>query len=728
MSQILRKTTMLKNLINSKKLEFIMEAHNGISSKIVEETGFKAIWASGLTMSASMGLRDNNEASWCQVLNNLEYMSDATKIPILVDGDSGYGDFNNARRYVRKLEERGIAGVCFEDKLFPKTNSFINGENQDLADIGEFSSKILACKEYQKDPDFCVVARLESFITGKGLEDALERADSYSRSGADAILVHSKKKDASDILDFVKHWTSDTPLIIVPTKYWKTPTQVFKDANISSIIWANHNMRSIIKTMKDTSKNIYENESLINIENNIEPVDEIFRLQNADQLTKDENDYSPVSYKNEKKTNYFLPGKKKYSVVIPSKLNKMNNFVKNDIKFENNIFSGTYSKKGYHTNTNSNFTELHRDFLPSKHFYNELKKHDIDFYTGVPDSLLKDYLLYIENKNNIVMANEGLSVSMGVGYNLATGKIPCVYLQNSGLGNIINPLISLVNENVYNIPMLFLIGWRGEPYKKDEPQHQTQGEITEKLLGSLNLKYSILPDNSEDASKKIDEMVEYIKKYKKPAAFLVKRQTFQTVESKKKINKESLLYRNDFLDVLTKKLKNYKFISTTGFTSRELYTVRKNNNQTNSNDFYTVGSMGHCSAIALGYSLFSNKPTVCLDGDGSLLMHMGSISNIGNNSPKNLIHILFNNNMHESVGGQLSKSEKTNFFKMAKECGYANTFSIKTVDELYDIFDNNEILENGPVFIEIKIKEGTFDNLQRPKESFIKLKNNFMEN
>ena len=725
----LRKTTLLKNIINSKNLDFIMEAHNGISSKIVEETGFKAIWASGLTMSASMGLRDNNEASWCQILNNLEYMSDSTNIPILVDGDSGYGDFNNARRYVRKLEERGIAGVCFEDKLFPKTNSFINGENQDLADIGEFSSKILACKEYQRDPDFCVVARLESFITGKGLEDALQRADSYSRAGADAILVHSKKKDASDILNFTKYWTSDTPLIIVPTKYWQTPTQVFKDANISSIIWANHNMRSIIKTMKETSKNIYENESLINIENNIEPVDEIFRLQNANQLTKDEDAYKTILFSKSNKTNYYIPGKKNYSIITPSKLNtnEVNKIVKNDIHFENNIFAGKYSKRKYHTN--SNLTELNRDFLSCSDFYNELKNYKIDFYTGVPDSLLKDYLSFIKNKNNVVMANEGLAVSMGVGYNLATGKIPCVYLQNSGLGNIINPLISLVNEKVYNIPMLFLIGWRGEPYKKDEPQHLTQGEITENMLNSINLKYSILPDNFEYASFKINELVNYIKKNNKPAAFLIKRQTFETFDkSIEKINKDSLLLRNEYINIITQKFKNYKFISTTGFTSRELYSIRKNNNQSNCNDFYTVGSMGHCSAIALGYSLYSNRPTVCLDGDGSLLMHMGSISNIGNNSPKNLIHILFNNNMHESVGGQLSHSEKTNFTKIAEACGYVRTFSVNSIEEFYDIFDYEELLEIGPIFIEIKIKEVKFENLKRPKESFIEMKNNFMNN
>ena len=288
----LRKTTIFRKMLKSKNLEFLMEAHNGISAKIVEETGFKGIWASGLTMSASMGLRDNNEASWTQILNNLEYMVDATNIPILVDGDTGYGNFNNARRYVKKLEQIGIAGVCFEDKLFPKTNSFLNGEKQDLADINEFCGKIRACKDIQTDKDFNIVARLESFITGNTLEDALERAYSYADAGADAILVHSKKSDPSDILNFSKNWTIDTPLVIVPTKYWKTPTNEFRKANISTVIWANHNMRSSIKAIKETSRDIYENESLKNIENNIETVNEIFRLQNNKELEDAEKKYT----------------------------------------------------------------------------------------------------------------------------------------------------------------------------------------------------------------------------------------------------------------------------------------------------------------------------------------------------------------------------------------------------------------------------------------------------
>src|SRR6185437_15073337 len=195
----MKKTKQLRELIESKQLEFIMEAHSALSAKIVEEAGFKGIWASGLSISATMGVRDNNEASWTQVLDILEFMSDATTIPILLDGDTGYGNFNNARRLVRKLEQLDIAGVCIEDKLFPKTNSFINGEAQPLASIEEFCGKIKAMKDAQEDKDFMVVARVEAFIAGLGLDEALKRAEAYRRAGADAILMHSKKSDFKEI-------------------------------------------------------------------------------------------------------------------------------------------------------------------------------------------------------------------------------------------------------------------------------------------------------------------------------------------------------------------------------------------------------------------------------------------------------------------------------------------------------------------------------------------------
>ena len=295
--QMMKKTTQLKQLIQSSDLEFIMEAHNGLSAKIVEEAGFKGIWGSGLSISAALGVRDNNEASWTQVLDVLEFMSDNSTIPILLDGDTGYGNFNNMRRLVKKLEQRDVAGVCIEDKLFPKTNSFISGETQPLADIDEFCGKIKAARDTQSDSDFVLVARVEAFIAGWGLHEALRRAEAYRQAGADAVLIHSKKSNPSDIEVFMKEWSNRLPVVIVPTKYYTTPTKHFKDMGVSLVIWANHNIRSAAKVMQETTKRIFEEQSLIHVEDNIVSVSEIFRLQNADELKEAEKRYLPASGK-----------------------------------------------------------------------------------------------------------------------------------------------------------------------------------------------------------------------------------------------------------------------------------------------------------------------------------------------------------------------------------------------------------------------------------------------
>ena len=290
----MKKTTQFRQMLLSCNTEFIMEAHSGLSAKIVQEAGFKGIWASGLSMSAAMGVRDNNEASWTQVLEVLEYMSDATEIPILVDADTGYGNFNNVRRLVKKLEQRNVAAMCIEDKLFPKTNSFINGEQQELANIEEFCGKIKAAKDTQTDEDFSVVARVEALIAGLGLDESLRRAEAYYKAGADAILIHSKIAKPDQILDFMNAWQNQGPIVIVPTMYYKTPTKLLEDAGISLIIWANHLLRSSIKAMQNTAHQIYNERSLISVEPEIVSVKEIFRLQNADELKEAEKKYLPM--------------------------------------------------------------------------------------------------------------------------------------------------------------------------------------------------------------------------------------------------------------------------------------------------------------------------------------------------------------------------------------------------------------------------------------------------
>ena len=243
-------------------------------------------------MSAALGVRDNNEASWTQIMDVLEFMVDATRVPILVDGDTGWGNFNNMRRAVTKLCQRGVAGICIEDKLFPKTNSFL-GENQPLADIDEFCGKIKAGKDSQLDDSFSIVARLEAFIAGHGLAEALKRAEAYHAAGADALLVHSKLSTAEEIQSFAAEWGGRCPIVIVPTKYFRTPTDDFRKAGISVAIWANHNLRAAITTMRETSAQIFREESLAGVDGNMVLVKEVFELTGNDELAEAEKKYLP---------------------------------------------------------------------------------------------------------------------------------------------------------------------------------------------------------------------------------------------------------------------------------------------------------------------------------------------------------------------------------------------------------------------------------------------------
>lgn len=292
------KSNKLRDLLESPNLEFIMEAHNGLSATIVEEAGFKGIWGSGLSISASHGVRDNNELSWTDVVNTMKFMSNATSIPILLDGDTGYGNFNNFRQLLQELVKHDVGGVAIEDKIFPKTNSFIDGEKQKLADINEFAGKIRAGKDFLRKvgrEDFVIVARVESFITGLGLGDALERARAYANAGVDALLIHSKLADCSEIEAFMEVWNRESrvPVVIVPTKYYKTATDEFRRMGISLVIWANHNLRSAIVSMQQTTKRIFEDQSLINVESEVANLNEVFRLQRADELEEAEQKYLP---------------------------------------------------------------------------------------------------------------------------------------------------------------------------------------------------------------------------------------------------------------------------------------------------------------------------------------------------------------------------------------------------------------------------------------------------
>jgi phosphoenolpyruvate phosphomutase len=285
------KAKKFRKLLNPGKPGLIMEAHNGLSAKIVQNAGFHGIWGSGLSISAALGVRDANEASWTQVLEVINFMNDATDLPILLDGDTGYGNFNNARRLVQKLDQLGVAGVCLEDKIFPKTNSLLDAK-QELADVQEFCGKIRACCDSKLSQDFVVVARIEAFIAGAGLEEALKRANAYETAGADAILVHSKKATPIEIKEFMSEWNKKenrVPIIIVPTTYF-TNYDEFAQLGVSLIIWANHNMRASVFAMERVCKQIYEEVSIKNLKD-ISTVKHVFELQNEDELQEAEKKY-----------------------------------------------------------------------------------------------------------------------------------------------------------------------------------------------------------------------------------------------------------------------------------------------------------------------------------------------------------------------------------------------------------------------------------------------------
>jgi phosphoenolpyruvate phosphomutase len=289
----MKKTTRLRDLITRREIAFLMEAHSGVSARIVEEAGFEGIWGSGLTISAGFGVRDNNELSWTQVVDHVAFMTENTTIPLMLDGDTGYGNFNNMRRLVRKLEQVGVGGVTIEDKVFPKTNSFLRAEMQPLADVDEFCGKIKAGKDSQSDPDFVLAARVEALIAGWGLAEALKRAEAYHAAGADAILIHSRQSSPAEIFEFLDEWANRAPVLLVPTKYWRTPTAEFRARHVSLVIWANHLLRASITAMQDTAKQIQADQSLLTAEPAVAPLHEVFRLQGDAELEDAEKRYLP---------------------------------------------------------------------------------------------------------------------------------------------------------------------------------------------------------------------------------------------------------------------------------------------------------------------------------------------------------------------------------------------------------------------------------------------------
>ncbi len=365
-------------------------------------------------------------------------------------------------------------------------------------------------------------------------------------------------------------------------------------------------------------------------------------------------------------------------------------------------------------------------------FIEHLNRINVNFFTGVPDSQLQPLCNYLTttygtSNHHIIAANEGNAVALAVGYHLSTDMIPCVYLQNSGLGNIINPVASLLNVKVYGIPCVFIVGWRGEPNVHDEPQHAFQGEITLDLLDVMDIAYIVIDKNSteKDFAERVNEFRALLDAGKS-VAFVVKKGGLSNDEKVRYENHNATL-REEIIRHITDIAKEDVFVSTTGKTSRELFEIREQNDQPHKYDFLTVGSMGHSSSIALGIALNKpNKRVWCIDGDGAALMHMGAMAVIGAMSPINYVHVVVNNCAHESVGGMPTVADRINLVQIALGCGYDSAYVANDIHELDSVLLGIEG-KKGPIFIEVRAAIGSRDDLGRPTTTPIENKEAFME-
>lgn len=366
-------------------------------------------------------------------------------------------------------------------------------------------------------------------------------------------------------------------------------------------------------------------------------------------------------------------------------------------------------------------------------FMKEIKAIGIHTFIGVPDSTLQPLCSYLNSGmdkeiQHFVPANEGAAVGMAVGHFAATNQCACVYMQNSGLGNVVNPVTSLANEKVYGIPMLFIIGWRGEPGKHDEPQHRFMGEITLELLDLLEITYAVIDENTTESTLK--DMLGYAKEVtgkKKQFAIVVKRGSFEKSISSGYDNPFSMV-REEAVSIILEHIEDADFIvSTTGKISREVYEQSERIKGQHAQEFLTVGGMGHTSMIAFGIAdARPDKKVYCLDGDGSVLMHMGSLAFIGSQKPHNLVHICINNEAHESVGGMPTGAVGEKYYEVAKSCGYEQIFCVENTEQLHSVMEKVRHMD-ALVFIEVRVSMAARSDLGRPKETAEENKNKFMK-
>jgi len=685
----------LQELKTSRTLR-VLETHNGLSGIIADTVHvggneFDALWSSSLTASVSKGKPDIEVVDTSMRLQLVRDTMEVTQKPMIYDADTG-GQPEILRFTVRALEDIGVSACIIEDKCGLKQNSlFGTSRMQNLEDIPSFCAKIAAATAARRNKKFMVIARIEALISGAGEAEAIRRAEAYIAAGADAIMIHSSQKTFDEIRSFMVTYNKldkRVPVVAVPSTYnYVTEDDLFA-SGISVCIYANHMLRAAYPRMQQVAEGILRAGTGAYIQNMMSSVKTIINLLPNTGQAQD----LPLRR---------VPGGAVAS--LPP-------------------------------------TKVDADALAHL-----LKDRGIKRFFGVPDSVLKPFCTAVENLSSasdmthVISCNEGAALTTATGWHLATNDVPVVYLQNSGFGNMINPLMSLCHGDAFGVPMVLLIGWRGEPSVSDEPQHRAQGRQMIPMLESCEIESLELPSDTIGAANTIEKAADIARAKKCPVAVLVRRGILADVPEQAPISHEhetpqnGALTRREALEEILNLVGNSDdfIISTTGYTSRELYAIReerrKDSQRPAGGELYMVGSMGHALSIAQGVALAQPQRRVwCIDGDGGLLMHMGSLVSTAGVGAKNLVHVVLNNSCHESVGGQRTAASqaldapKGPFFPaLARAAGYVRVFSATSGDELRNLNVLGDENIPGSVFLEIttRVDSALNKKLPRPKET-----------
>ena len=685
---------LLQALKSSRSLR-VLETHNGLSGIIADTVNvggneFDALWSSSLTASVSKGKPDIEVVDTSMRLQLVRDTMEVTCKPMIYDADTG-GQPEILRFTVRALEDIGVSACIIEDKCGLKQNSlFGTSRQQNLEDIPSFCAKLKAATEARRDKKFMVIARIEALISGAGEAEAICRAKAYIEAGADAIMIHSSQKTFDEIRSFMDTYNKldkRVPVVAVPSTYnYVTEDDLFR-SGISICIYANHMLRAAYPRMQQVAEGILRAGTGAYIQNMMASVKNIINLlPNTGQAQDVPLRRVPVT---------------KVPSTLPNKVNA------NDLA-------------------------------------RELCDRGIKRFFGVPDSVLKTFCNAVDDltkksdMTHVISCNEGTALTTAIGWHMATNDVPVVYLQNSGFGNMINPLMSLCHGDAFGIPAVLLIGWRGEPGVKDEPQHRAQGRQMIPMLDSCEIESLEMPCDTIGAAETLKKAIEIARSKKCPVAVLVRRGILDTASKVTVLDADEAprhvgLTRREALENILDLVGDSDdfIISTTGYTSRELYAIRekrcKDSKRPVGGELFMVGSMGHALSIAQGVALAQPQRRIwCIDGDGGLLMHMGGLVSTAGLGVKNLVHVVLNNSCHESVGGQRTAASQAPdvpdgpfFPALARAVGYSCVFSAMSGDELRN--DLNEIAEKnqGHVFLEVttRIDSDLNKKLPRPKET-----------